>query len=50
MRYFCIFNFRKMSGLFLLASKLRAVINCYPVWQEVRQEYLDLQSAKQIRQ
>ncbi len=34
---------RKMSGLFLLASKLRATINCYPVWQDLRAEFLALQ-------
>ena len=31
-----------MSGLFLLASKLRAVLNCHPVWNDVRKEFLEL--------
>ncbi len=30
---------RKMSGLFLLATKLRANINCYPVWRRVASEF-----------
>ena len=30
---------RKMSGLFLLASKLGAVLNCHPVWNEIRKEF-----------
>ncbi len=37
---------RKMSGLFLLGSKLRAAINCYPVWREVRAEFQELALSK----
>ncbi len=30
---------RKMSGLFLLASKLGANINCYHVWRRIAGEF-----------
>lgn len=38
---------RKMSGLFLLATKLGAVINCYPLWKEVRAEFKAKKSSSQ---
>ena len=30
---------RKMSGLFLLATKLKAVVNCYPIWRDLCHEF-----------
>ena len=30
---------RKMSGLFLMAAKLRAEINCYPVWRKISDQF-----------
>lgn len=30
---------RKMSGLFLLATKLRAKINSYPLWRELVSDF-----------
>ena len=30
---------RKMSGLFLLATKLRAEVNAFDVWQRLRAEF-----------
>ena len=30
---------RKMSGLFLLATKLKAEINCFPIWEQIRTDF-----------
>ena len=30
---------RKMSGLFLMATKLEAKINCYPVWRKLAADF-----------
>eukprot|EP00093_Oithona_nana_P013785 13785.XXX_51695_49333_1 [CDS] Oithona nana genome sequencing. len=30
---------RKMSGLFLMANKLNAKINCYPIWNKLVEDY-----------
>lgn len=30
---------RKMSGLFLMATKLRAKINCYPAWKKLAGDF-----------
>jgi len=30
---------RKMSGLFLMATKLNAKINCYPIWKKLSEDY-----------
>jgi aarF domain-containing kinase len=31
---------RKMSGLFLLSSKLRSNVNCYHVWNKLAAEFV----------
>ena len=30
---------RKMSGLFLMATKLNAKINCHPIWKNLSEEF-----------
>ena len=30
---------RKMSGLFLMAAKLKSDINCYPTWRMIANEF-----------
>ena len=37
---------RKMSGLFLMASKLRADINCYEIWRKIESEFNTQHSAE----
>lgn len=37
---------RKMSGLFLMAAKLKADINCYEIWQKIECEFNNLCSVE----
>lgn len=30
---------RKISGMFLMAAKLKAKVNCYSVWRDIADEY-----------
>ena len=30
---------RKMSGLFLMATKLNAKINCHPIWRNLSEKF-----------
>jgi len=41
---------RKMSGLFLLASKLGAVINCHPEFVEVSKEFEASSTDRPVRE
>ena len=38
---------RKMSGLFLMAAKLRSEINCYHTWRAIAAEFEKLQKEQQ---
>ena len=40
---------RKMSGLFLMAAKLRSNINCYPTWRRIAQEFEAKEARANVR-
>ena len=39
---------RKMSGLFLLSSKLRSNVNCYDVWNKLAQDFVPHPDEEQV--